>query len=264
MRDPHVVSLEYRLVSEEGVSFKSDVPPVERSEQEFDLLLSDHTLTVTMTSHHPTAESARSLVDPFLRAWELDAALAYGRCEFRFDFVRSEVIDRDPPPPDSRQIMQASAMSVQPQIVSASTSVALGRYPEPPIAFAASPDVETLWHRYEGYLAGREPLLAMAYFCLSGVQWLAGSRTKAAARFNVCRSVLDRLGDVTSLLGDERTARKFVTGSDRRPLTPQEERWVEATVKMLIRRVAEYAADPDAPRAQITMAELPPLADDGS
>ena len=43
------------------------------------------------------------------------------------------------------------------------------------------------------------------------------------------------------------------------PLTGAEEAWLVAAIRALIRRAAEVAADPDAARPQLTVADLPPL-----
>lgn len=42
-------------------------------------------LTVTMKEPHGSVESAQRLVDPFLRAWELDMAPRHGEQEIRFE-----------------------------------------------------------------------------------------------------------------------------------------------------------------------------------
>jgi hypothetical protein len=56
--------------------------------------LADGVLTAAMKHHFATQEEAVAVVWPFLRAWELDRALACGRREVHFKFVRSEI--RDP------------------------------------------------------------------------------------------------------------------------------------------------------------------------
>jgi hypothetical protein len=70
---------------------------------------------------------------------------------------------------------------------------------------------------------------------------------------------LDKLGELTSDVGDETSARKFDDRSTRRPHTGTERTWIEATVRMIIRRVAALDYDPSASVAQITMADLPKL-----
>jgi hypothetical protein len=132
-------------------------------------------------------------------------------------------------------------------------------YPAPPARFKASTDVETLWHRYEGYKQGREPLLGMAYACLTWLEAQVGGRANAAKTYAIDATILRKLGDFTANLGDERTARKFHARGARRPPTPEETAWIDAVIRILIRRVGEHAADPDAPWPPLSMRDLPSL-----
>ncbi len=118
--------------------------------------------------------------------------------------------------------------------------------------------VEMLWNRYQMYLEGRDLLTTMGYVSLSTIQSEAGGRSRAAAKFNIHRDVLDKLGTLTSDIGDEMTARKFDDQSTKRAHTTTEKEWVEAAVKKIIRRVAEHDYDPIAALPLITMANLPP------
>src|SRR5579862_7067126 len=71
--------------------------------------------------------------------------------------------------------------------------VGRARYPEPPTDFTADPDVETMWRRWEGFLADREPLPSMAYFCLTVVE-SHGGRAGAARRLGISLPVLHTIG----------------------------------------------------------------------
>ncbi len=73
--------------------------------------------------------------------------------------------------------------------------------------------------------------------------------------------VLDMLGRLTTTLGDEIEARKLGPQSQLRAPTDQEVRWIEAALRLLIRRAGQYAADPQRDWRQLTMADLPKLAD---
>ena len=137
--------------------------------------------------------------------------------------------------------------------------LARSNYPTPPTRFTVSPDVDTLWHRYEGYKHGREPLLGMAYACLTFLEAQVRGREKAARTYAIDTAVLRKLGDFTSNLGDERTARKFHTRSTRRPPTGQEATWIDAAIRMIIRRVGEHDADPTVPWPTRSIRDLPPL-----
>jgi hypothetical protein len=169
-------------------------------------------------------------------------------------FESAEVIDRQPPPPGS-YVMYLEPARVTIEAGKVKWTVTRNRYPSLPARdFARTPDVETLWQRYVNYREGREPLLAMAYFCLDMIETLAGGRRNknkrkaAAAKFGVGVAVLDKLGELTSSRGDTATARK---GGVSGPLTPAEQNWIETTIRKLIRRVGEIAGGAKVRRIQL-------------
>jgi hypothetical protein len=258
MRDPHVEALRYRLeLTTKDVTFDNP-PPVKWETDAFRTHLADGVLNVEMKKHFASLDAARAVVEDFFRAWEIDAALSYGRRYIRFIFENAQLIDRDPPPPGTPQVVQVSTVSMKVHAFLTGIAVTQQQYPEPPRRFRTSPDVETLWQRYEGYLEGREPLLAMANACLTLFEAGAGGRRiEAVRKYNISRRVLRKLGNLASKRGDEKTARKFRSGSTPSPLTPAEITWVEAVVKAIIRRVGEYNSTTSLPK--ITKNDLPPI-----
>jgi hypothetical protein len=252
LNDPHVVSLTYRLEMGKGLTFNN--PP--RSEHEtdhFTVSLENGVLVVSLKDHHPTVKSAQERVGPFLRTWELDNELQYGANAMRFVYETAEVVDRDPPPPGaSGSILAGEGISLSFTEYGAVLSIGLAVYPPPPSTFLASPDVLTLWNRFQGYREGKEPLPAMAYFCLTVLEARGNGRTGAAKLYQVHEGVLRKLGELTSRRGDDTTGRKFLP--TRPPLTPQEAGWVEDVVRALVRRVGEHAAG--APLRQINMGDF--------
>ena len=78
--------------------------------------------------------------------------------------------------------------------------------------------------------------------------------------YRVAYEVLDKLGELTNTLGDEVEARKLSPQSQLRAPAAQEVRWMEAALRLLIRRAGQYAADPQREWPQLTMADLPELA----
>jgi len=260
MNDPHVVSLRYRLESDETLVF--DNPPAfEIENHEFSVCLANGIVIFKMREHHASEQTARERIEPYLRAWEINFALQLGRHHVRFVLEKIELIDQGPLSAGSARrtnIVYSTGLWETPTPV-----LTLQHYPPPPAGFVVSPDVETLWHRYRGYLERREPLASMAYFCLSALQWSTGQHKNkldaVAKRYNIELGVLNRLGHLTSTVGDERSARKFDLHSNRRPYTESEITWIEAVVKALIWRLGEYAYDPTAPHQQITMADFPTI-----
>jgi hypothetical protein len=134
-------------------------------------------------------------------------------------------------------------------------SVTRRTYPAPPTGFVASPDVSTLWNRYEGHVLGREPLPGMGYFCLSVVEWRYGGRKGAAEDLKIDFPILKKLGELTSRRGDEATARK--QEGPLQPLTGAEEEWIRVALMALIRQLG--MKEGGAPLSPVKMAKLPTL-----
>jgi hypothetical protein len=181
----------------------------------YTLHLADDVLTCTMKTHHASADEARAVVDPLLQAWELDLALQQGRREMRFVYQGADVVDRNPPAPGDSQVLRPSAIESVAVVEQPTVRATQRAYHPPPMHFTVSPDVETLWHRYEGSVQGRELPLEMAYFCLSLLEWRASQRLwkgkvlgKVEREYSITCEVLDKLGNLTANLGDAKTARK--------------------------------------------------------
>jgi hypothetical protein len=267
MNDPHVEELTYRVETGEELRI-IDPSPVEEETTEFRMRLADGIATLKMKQHYSSEESAREPVDAYLRAWELDVALQYGhKRELRFVFDHSKIIDRDPPLPSP----PGTPVNLKGELSATATTEGhlteipqLRHYPKPPSDFVATPNVITMWQRYDLYLQGREPLQSMANFCLTVIEYSVPNkkngkvRKKAAHMYSVEEGVLDKLEYLAGNVGDSLSARKFGV-KEPRALNTQETEWIKEALKKLIRRAGEYAAVPQKQRQQITMAVLPPL-----
>jgi len=257
MRDPHVESLRYRLKTSETTAYENP-PAVKVIRDEFECHLNDGVLTCHMQEHYPAVGEARRVVEDFLRSWEIKTALELGRGEMQFQFEDSHVIDLDPPPPGSPKIVRVSGTANITSNISAILHVTRRKYPDPPTVFTSTSDVEILWKRYEKYLDENKDLLSMAYACLTFVERKAdGIRKAAADLYLIDYDILDKLGGLTSTKGDAKTARKFPKKGDLIPLSEKENKWIEAVVKVLIRRTGELANIQLVQR--ITMADLPKI-----
>jgi hypothetical protein len=258
MNDPHVISLKFGVKTEKPISFNRP-PAVNASTPSCDLTLVDNVLTVTFKEHHPTFASALEKIRDYLRAWEIQANLEAGTAYFKFEYQDAIVIDRNPSPPGSSTGHLAVVHASASFSATATCHLEKATYPDPPSKFVATSTVEHLWNRYQMYLDGRDLLTTMGYFCLSTIQNDAGGRKKASAKFNIHEDVLNKLGTLTSDVGDEATARKIDQSSTKRVHTSRELAWVETAAKKIIRRLGEHAHDPAASLPQITMTDLPQL-----
>lgn len=255
VRDPHVERLHYDVNSGEGISYR-DPPPVTFSNHLGNFDLRDGKLTITPTEHFAEEEQARQAFEPFLRAWEIEKDLTSNIGTIRFKFARAEVIDRNPPPPGAPRIIRAKASAVCVVGAKATLHVTCSKYPEPLATFRTTPEVEMCYRRWMGYRDGKEPLPAMAYFVLTVLQQIAGGRDAAARVFQIDREILQKIGDLTSMKGDEASARKVTAGNPLQGLTTAEQRWLETAVRRVIHRLGEHASG--APLARIRLADLPP------
>jgi hypothetical protein len=268
VNDPHVEELVYHIETGNGLTFQ-DPPPVEDNTDAFRMILEDGVATFVMKEHYPTEKDARHAVEGYLQAWELDAALRYDSSELRFVFDRPKIVDRDPPPPPPRgtpQTVELEAAAIAVGAASVDLVVYRRQYPRPPTDFVADTDSRIMWEQYERYKQGRDRLLPMAYSCLTRLEHRARAyaakgniRMRAASMYRVDYEVLDKLGELATTLGDEAEARKLGPQSRLRAPTAQEVKWMEAALRLLIRRVGQYAADPQRAWPQQTMANLPDL-----
>ena len=110
-----------------------------------------------------------------------------------------------------------------------------------------------MFHRYLGHIQGREPLSAMAYFCLTVLEQMGGGRSVAAVRFGISKKVLRRISKLSTNKGGP-SARKAI-GSNA-PHTPEEERFLKSAIQTLIRMAAEVEFGPDPEREKITLADI--------
>lgn len=254
--DPHVNALYYVLQVGEGIRFDAPLPVIWDTELAT-LELCDGRLKCTMKQHFAEPRMARNAVEWLLKSWEVSAALDIRLGAIKFRFTNADVVDRRPIAPEE---IRGTAVFVEGidscEAFGTPTVITTHReYPPPRPHFCVHPDVATLWQRLQGHLEGREPLLAMAYFCLTVIEVPCGGRKGAAARWNVEFGVLKKLGELVSERGDGFTARK----ADLRlkPLTVKEGRWILAAVKELIYVIGDTRYPNTRPR--LCMSALPPL-----
>lgn len=256
MRDPHVQKLYYEVSSGEGISYK-DPEEVAFSNQLGAFNIRDGKLTVGPTEHFANEDEARQVIEPFLRAWEIETDLNSNVGMIRFKFDRAEVIDRDPPPPGTSQVIEAKAGEMIMLGESVSFHLTCSKYPQPPIAFRTTPEVEIGYRRWIAFRAGKEPLQSMAYFVLTLLESVAGGRQEAARIFYIDFPVLSTIGRLSSTKGDADTARKIPTGAVLQELSGSEKQWLEQAARRLIYRLGERASG--VPLTRIRMSDLPTL-----
>lgn len=249
MNDPHVEALHYTIQHGDHVDY-SRAPAVKHETPGFTVTLSDGKVSVAMKAHFGSIAEARAVVEPFLRAWELEVALSYGPRSLEFHYKSADIVDRNPRP--GVIVMAAEGASIAVSGGSATGVVGLASYPTPPMGMARDPIVDLMFERYLLYRNGGTTLADAAYYCRTCL----GRAPEAKRKFAVADSVLGRLQSLSSNKGGTK-GRKRSSAPDN--FTPREEQWLEDAMRLLIRRAAEVAFDPTVSRPQITLADLPPL-----
>jgi hypothetical protein len=259
MRDPHVESLTYRFKHRHDESY-IDPPLLDGDEPTFSYLLDNDLLLITMKNHFPSVGEAKAALEPFLRTWELGHALDSGRKRIWFEFEDAVIVDRNPRKPGEPQIVEAEVGHFALCGSDVGLHVTRRQYPGPQTGIVASPAVEAMWFRFQQFKDGKEPLLSMAYFCLSYLQRTTG--LKNGARAELCNmyaiepAVRDKFGDLVSEYGEPAEARKYDARHTGTPLRDVERKWIEQVTLALIRRKAEFDFNPAATLKLITMGDF--------
>lgn len=245
MNDPHVVTLKYRVLETDSFEFQ-DPPDINIDTPYFRGRLSKYILILEPKEHYESEIQIRPIADKFLHSWEIAAGLQYGRPNFRIRFEGSQIMDRKPSQGEQSVHINSclhSSGSLQAKPI-------YRAYPTPPEEFQVTPEVEVLWDRYCRFLDGKEPLLSMAYFCLTLLE--RGDRKQAALHYGIDSKVLNKLGELTSTRGDNTTARKLTVTTSQ--LSNIEQTWIESTIKAVIKHLATIK-----PGQILKMTDLPQL-----
>ena len=268
MNDPHVKALHYRVMEGDDIDY-DNAPPVSEITDEFDLSIDGDIAIFEMKKHYPSADEAKEVVDEYLRAWDILIGLEHDPDDLRFDFGRADVIDRSPHKTEKNIVDLQAHVAASTTTSNVHLHVTRERYPPFPHNFIASPDAETMYHRYEAYRQNREKLTSMAYMCLTVLEGSAGERDKvrgqkrkiAGKQYYIDIDVLGTLGNLCTEKGDATEARKYSKNRTFTPLSPKEKKWIVSVIKALIRRVGEYeyARSTGAELKQITMGDFPKI-----
>lgn len=261
MNKPRVKLLRYRLVTSKNYFYSNPPPLMIPNNSEFHAELKNGILTVYPTKDYLSKDGAELVVKDFLEAWEIFVGIekGLGLIEFIFDSVEMEDLD-----PSNNALSLSGNASIS-FSCSGNLSGSLSKYPSPPKSFQVNDTVRLLWLRYKNFKDGKELLLGMGYYCLSKVENDVGGEGKTrrdkikavGSKYRIANTVLRELSNITSRYGDGQSARKCSSESTNRSLTVNEEKWVEETIKMLIKRVARFPSGAPATIDLITMENLP-------
>ena len=226
----------YRVTEKEGVNY-SNQSTIEIDNEYFRGKLENGILTIEMKISFNSSNEAKILVDKYLRSWEIYSGLIYQKdvLGFTLNTISSiEIVDhKNGKPPDIIESFEEFIYSS-----GSINSQSEYEYTKPTDSFTTSPDVETLWYRFKEYLENREPLLSMAYFCITFLEKKAGDRRRAASQYGIEFDILKNIGELSSTRGDVRNARKAKSLQGK--LKHSEIIWIEAAIAKIIQRLGEY------------------------
>jgi hypothetical protein len=257
MKKTHVKVLRYSVVPGPGIDYHKAAPTTEDTDN-FTVNIQEGIASFEMKGRYATVKEARQAVDPYVHAWEVLGGLEQDPGDLNFDFQNAEVSDNSAPEADLH-VHRVTGEIIAHMEMSGTLHVSRGKYPTPPKCFSFSPDVETMYNRYKAYREGREPLLSMAYMCLTVLEASARGRANTSKQYCIDRNVLDTLGELSSTKGDATEVRKFPKDRKPKALTTHEKQWLNEVIKALIRRAGEWAYDSNAQLTPIRMNDFPTL-----
>lgn len=252
MQDPHVEAVYFSVGSAKDISYESP-EPLDFSNHLGLFSLADGFLKVIPVEDFCSGLEASQAIDGFLRSWEIEADLKQNLGMIRFSYSHADVIDRNPSPPGASHVVEGAFASAVAIADSVTCHITARRYPSPPDCFSATEYAQHAYRRWIGYRSGREPLQAMAYFIITLMESLAGSRRLACELFKIDMAVRKRMGDLCSERGSALTARK-VESTDFDDLSHVETDWLERAAKRLVFRLGEHASGQ--PMEQITLGNV--------
>ena len=258
MSDQRVTALVYGIEPRPSVTYREEGPR-NYEEENFSVRIENKEVRFTMKAHYATEEEAKEAVREYIDNWEFTAGLWGGPSVFKLVYRNAKIENQKPVPSPTRWT------STMPE---ATGTVTYSCPPPPQSGLKITPNVQSMYDRFMGYRSDREPLLGMAYFCLTVLENRPpppppqkprksrpnGLRAKAAKKHGIDLDVLDKIGRLSSEKGGPLEARKQAGTND--PLTPSETRFLERAIVALIRRAAEVERDPNKSRDEIKLSDF--------
>ncbi len=202
----HVRWLVYEVTSFNCVAYKNTAM-VEFSNELGFFKLSDKVLKISLIKHFSTVDQARAEVEIFLKKWEMTSDLASRLGSVRFEYDNSKMCDLRNP---LAQIMAAQSGTFVMKGGKVDLKLTLSDYPSPPDIFVSSPYIEAAYAQWlEYHEKQNKPIQVVAYFILTCIEGAAGGRTEAAREFNIERTILAKVGKLSSKKGGQLTARNM-------------------------------------------------------
>ena len=259
--DPHVTALHYWVEHDDSVDYTNAVPFTYESDL-FHLHIDNRQVSIRPKTHFASEEEARDAFEDFISNWEFATALDSEGGTFSLTYSGADIVDRDPKPSPIGIVQLSGTVRGGRGKLGGRLRIGRTTYPAPPpglILRVDAPYVQTMLLRLARYYKDREPLPAMAYFCLTTMEANTpkgkGNKYKRIGRhFAISRQVLKQVSRLSSEKGGSEARKGSALGKN---LTEEERRFLVAAVQAFIRRAAEKATDSIQSLPDITLAGLP-------
>jgi hypothetical protein len=218
---------------------------------EFDCVTDGLKLRARPRAAYESEDEARGALEPYLRGWAVKAELeAMLPVEFIWTETTYLVSHSDGTQTTEREITSRGSSTSS---MTGLTTV----FPSPSSAWRdPSADLVQIATRFRAYVNDAEPLASFAYWLLTKLEALHGSRKQAASALRVHSDVLATLGRL-SAVNDPVVGRK--AKGPQRELSSQERFWVGQTVCWLAAFQAAYEIGEGLPGRTLAMSDFPSL-----
>jgi hypothetical protein len=256
MSNPRVESLLYRFLSLDDRRDFSQAGAWEGDVGGFDCRLDGGDLKACPQAHYPTSQSAREVLEPPLRAWELWAELE-NATRIQFKYAAALMVDAASGAAHVESVEPMEPMAVSTTVSSGTVNMGGDSYPRPsPKALASSPLIEELLGWVRELREGRQRMLVLAYLFFTRLTYEYGNEVRAAAELNMSKEILITLRRLAAK--NDPQHRRKVKG-EVQPLTNAERFWITVALPRITQHVAEVAAGSNSPKLNMGPPELPHL-----
>ena len=253
MNDPHVVALIYKIVHGPDTHY-DNADPIEHETEDFSVKIKNEIVRFEMKKHCTSKEEVQKLLYEYIQAWEVSAGLDMELSAFSLEYMNVEMIDRNPVPGAPKLVHDR--LELKDGLINIKRSYRHDHYPSPAPEIKITPDVRSMYGRFQGYRSGNEPLASMVYFCLTVLEYSIEGRNrrdKVAIHYNIEIDVLREIGRLSSKKGGE-DARK--AEGQEVEFTYQDLCFLERAINKIIRRVGEKAKNPSQKFPLISLSDL--------
>ena len=239
MNDPHVVALIYKIVHDPTVHY-DNAEPIKYEADDFSVKVKDEIVCFEMKKHCASEKEAQTICNEYIQAWEVSAGLALVPSAFNLKYDDIEIMDRVPTSEASKLELR-DRLKIDDGLHRIIRSYNYDHYPTPAPEIKVTPDVRSMYDRFQGYRSGKEPLASMAYFCLTVLESSVGRkerRKKVAKNYYIEQSILEEIARLSTNKGGKNARKAIGLGNG---FTDQERCFLEKAIKTIILRVGEKA-----------------------